>query len=67
MTSQDVKQLRKLRSWLIEHPGATTAQITNIFKRNVTELYEIGLAKYKKDKAGLIRWHVNMDNPKPWA
>lgn len=66
MTTQDVKELRKLRAWLIEHPGATTAQISNIFHRSVTEIYEIGLAKYKKDKAGLIRWYVNADNPRPW-
>jgi hypothetical protein len=63
---QEVKLLRRIRSWLIEHPGATVTQIHNIFHYDVTPLYEMGLAKYKKDKDGITRWYVNASNSKPW-
>jgi hypothetical protein len=52
------RQLRRIRAWLVEHPGATAAQIQNIFHVAAKALAVARVAYWYVDAERLIRWHV---------
>lgn len=60
-------QLKKVRQFLSAHPGSTCDQVTEVVGHGLMELQSKGLAYWKRDGEGAVRWYPKDAVSRPWT
>lgn len=58
---------KKVRTWLLAHPGATKDEVREATGCGVGLLQDLGMASWKKDESGVARWTAKVNVlSRPW-
>lgn len=60
-------QLKRVRTYLLAHPGSTCAEVTKAVGRGLVELQMKGLAKWRKIGGATCWYAVTNQVSRPWT